>query len=243
MEQAAPLATFRGGVQAAQLRRVGDVWQLLDAQGEVIDEAETVVLANAGDALRLIDQPLWPMEAVRGQVSMFELRRAPALALPRVPVAGAGYLLPELQGLALFGATSQPGDMDPAVRTEDHAHNLAQLALLVGHAIDVPPSSLQGRTGWRWVAQDRLPLIGAVPDTGSEKIGRPLDQPRFVPRMPGLYVFTALGSRGITWSALGARTLASLITGAPSPVESSLLDAIDPARFISRAVRRESSKG
>jgi tRNA 5-methylaminomethyl-2-thiouridine biosynthesis bifunctional protein len=243
IEQAAPLATFRGGVQAAQLRRVGDVWQLLDAQGEVIDEAETVVLANAGDALRLIDQPHWPMEAVRGQVSVFERRHAPALALPRVPVAGAGYLLPELNGLALFGATSQPGDMDPTVRSEDHAHNLTQLARLVGHAIDAPPSSMQGRTGWRWVAQDRLPLIGAVPDTSNEKIGRPLDQPRFVPRMPGLYVFTALGSRGITWSALGARTLASLITGAPSPVESSLLDAVDPARFISRAVRRESSKG
>lgn len=243
MEQALPLATFRGGVQAAQLRRLGDVWQLLDAQGEVIAEAETVVLANAGDALRLLGHPHWPMEAVRGQVSLCERRHAPALALPRLPVTGAGYLLPELNGLALFGATSQPGDMDPAVRSEDHAHNLAQLARLVGHAIDVPPSSLQGRTGWRWVAQDRLPLIGAVPDTSSENISRPLDQPRFVPRMPGLYVFTALGSRGITWSALGARTLASLITGAPSPVESSLLDAVDPARFISRAVRRESSKG
>jgi tRNA 5-methylaminomethyl-2-thiouridine biosynthesis bifunctional protein len=56
-------------------------------------------------------------------------------------------------------------------------------------------------------------------------------------------VFTALGSRGITWSALGAQVLASSITGAPQPLEASLLDAIDPARFVARAVRRSSARG
>jgi tRNA 5-methylaminomethyl-2-thiouridine biosynthesis bifunctional protein len=65
-----------------------------------------------------------------------------------------------------------------------------------------------------------------------------VDQPRFVPRVPGLFVFTALGSRGISWAPLGARTLASWITAAPAPLEASLMDAIDPARFISREKRR-----
>jgi tRNA 5-methylaminomethyl-2-thiouridine biosynthesis bifunctional protein len=61
-----------------------------------------------------------------------------------------------------------------------------------------------------------------------------------VPRVPGLFVFTALGSRGITWSALGAQLLASIITGAPAPIEASLIDAVDPARFVSRRARRSS---
>jgi tRNA 5-methylaminomethyl-2-thiouridine biosynthesis bifunctional protein len=87
-----------------------------------------------------------------------------------------------------------------------------------------------------------LPVIGAVPDLQA-CIDRPLDQPRFVPRLPGLYVHTALGSRGITWSTLGARTVAALISGAPAPLEASLLDAVDPARFVSRAVRRSASSG
>ena len=73
-------------------------------------------------------------------------------------------------------------------------------------------------------------------------VDRPLDHPRLVPRLPGLYVFTALGSRGVTWSGLGGRVLASLITGAPSPLEASLLDAIDPARFVSRGVRNQASR-
>ena len=79
-------------------------------------------------------------------------------------------------------------------------------------------------------------MIGAVPDPTAR--GARLDQPRFVPRLPGLYVFGALGSRGITWSALGAQVLASSVTGAPSPIGASLLDAVDPARFVSRQVRR-----
>jgi tRNA 5-methylaminomethyl-2-thiouridine biosynthesis bifunctional protein len=161
-----------------------------------------------------------------------------------VPIAGAGYLLPEVDGQAIFGASSQPGDLDAAVRDEDHCSNLAQLSRLLGVPIDVPLSALNGRTGWRWVAQDKLPVIGAVPvaNAGHGDSHRPLDQPRFVPRVAGLYVFTALGSRGLTWSALGARTLAALISGAPSPLEASLLDAIDPARFVSRAVRRQASR-
>ena len=240
MEQASPLASFRGGVQVTRIHRSGDAWQLRDAHDQVIDEAEVVVLANAGDALRLLANAPWPIEAVRGQVSWFAPSLTPAFALPHLPIAGAGYLLPDLNGRALFGATSQAGDMDGSVRDDDHASNLTQLSRLTGVPADIPISALQGRTGWRWVAQDRLPVIGAVPDINGS-IDRSLDQPRFVPRLAGLYVFTALGSRGITWSALGARTLASLIAGAPSPLEASLLDAIDPARFISREVRRMAS--
>ncbi len=64
------------------------------------------------------------------------------------------------------------------------------------------------------------------------------EQPRFAPRAPGLFVFAGLGSRGIAGSALGAQVLAASITGAPLPLEADLLDAVDPARFASRAFRR-----
>jgi tRNA 5-methylaminomethyl-2-thiouridine biosynthesis bifunctional protein len=66
-----------------------------------------------------------------------------------------------------------------------------------------------------------------------------LDQPRLVARAPGLYVFSALGSRGIASSTLGAQLLAAAITGSPSPVEADLLDAVDPARFVVRRFRRD----
>ena len=68
------------------------------------------------------------------------------------------------------------------------------------------------------------------------------DQPRLLPRREGLFAFTALGSRGIGMSVLGARLLAAWVTGAPAPVEASLMDAVDPARFAARA-RRKASTG
>lgn len=237
LAQAAPLARFQGGAAVARLQRHGDAWQLLDADGHRLGEAETVVLANATDAMRLLDAPGWPIDTVRGQITHFKRELAPGLALPRLPIAGAGYVLPEVNGLALFGATSQPGDADPTVRPADNASNLAALQGLIGHEVAAPPPDrLHGRVGFRTMAQDRLPVVGAVP-APLDRQAR-LDQPRFVQRLPGLFVFTALGSRGIAWSTLGARTLASWITGAPAPIEASLVDAIDPARFLSRSARR-----
>ena len=236
LERAGTHAELHARVDAYALQRTPGGWRVLDAQGATLAEAPTLVLANAGDALRLLGRPDWPITSVRGQISL--TRAAAPFATPRLPIAGSGYLLPEVDGRALFGATAQPGDADPSVRDADHALNLAQLARLLGHVVDLDPTALDGRTAWRCSAGDRLPVIGAVPDDAAE--GARLDQPRFVPRIPGLYVFTALGSRGITWSALGARVLAACITGAPAPVEASLLDAIDPARFVSRRARRSS---
>ena len=236
LARAGALASLRVDQAVAALRRGGAGWAALDARGTVLAEAPSVVLANAGDAMRLLDEPAWPIDNVRGQVSTVAAAR---LALPRVPIAGHGYLLPAVAGRAVFGATAQPGDVDAAVRDADHAANLEQLARLIGHAHGLVPAELEGRTGWRCSAADRLPVIGAVPDTSVSATRS--DQPRFVPRVPGLFVNIALGSRGITWSALGAQVLASWVTGSPAPLEAGLLDAIDPARFVSRRVRRAAS--
>ncbi len=246
LARAGAAVNFCGGIEVNSIQHGATGWELLDARGQLIDSAETLVLANAFDALRLLGAPAWPVQKVRGQISLWRVNADADVdtAWPTLPLAGAGYLLPMVGSQRVFGATSQAGDDDASVRRSDHVHNLAQLARLSGSAFGhLQPESLQGRTAWRMVSSDRLPIIGAVPDVaalGAPSARRP-DQPRFVPRLPGLFVFTALGSRGITWSALGAQVLASSITGAPQPLESGLLDAIDPARFISRAVRRSSA--
>jgi tRNA 5-methylaminomethyl-2-thiouridine biosynthesis bifunctional protein len=246
LERAGVDASLRTGVEVDALERTASGWRVLDRRGAVLDEAEVVVLANAGDSSRLLGDATVPMAQVRGQISVLPasgLVLLPGRRLPDLPIAGAGYLLPEVNGLAIFGATAQPGDLDASIRLDDHAANLAQLERLTGVQPTVRADQLHGRTAWRWVTADRLPIIGAVPDMAAP-VGLPgmrsarRDQPRFVPRLPGLFAFTALGSRGITWSPLGAQVLAALITCAPVPIEASLLDAIDPARFIARRARR-----
>lgn len=252
-EQASGHVTLRTGVEVQTLRFADGHWQALDTHGAVIDAAPVLLLANAGDALRLLGAPDWPIEKTRGQISIASSAAfGPAGAPGRstLPIAGAGYLLPESNGQVMFGATTQAGDDDASVRDADHAANLAQLERLTGAPLTLDLTRLSGRTAWRWTARDRLPVIGAVPvmpcfevlpQNESAPVRR-ADQARFVPRVPGLFVFTALGSRGITWSALGGRVVAALISGAPAPLEASLLDVIDPARFITRQVRRSSAR-
>ena len=220
-------------------------WQLLDADGAVLATSPIAVLANAGDAQRLLrpwlgdaDPDAWPVSRIRGQISWTPADGVAGFALPHVPLAGSGYLLPVVDGQAIFGATSQRDDEDASVRESDHRINLARLIRLLGFGPNIDVSRLQGRTQWRWSADDRLPLLGAVPDLAAARALPRLEQPAQVPRLQGLYACTAFGSRGITWAALAAQTVAAVICGTPLPIEASLFDAVDAARFVSRRSRR-----
>lgn len=249
---------FVGQQRVHQLQRQADgAWQALDEQGHIVAQAPVVVLASAIDTPQLIlslenAHPL-PMACVRGQVSILPLggkanTAGPRPKAPHLPVAGAGYVLPEHLGNLLCGATSQANDQDPDVRETDHLHNL-QLAAQLGSLPEPRANSegLSGRVGWRATTPDRLPYVGALPVAVSPrpaKAGRAprMDQPRFVPRLSddqgGVYVITGLGSRGITWAALAGELLASWVTGSPCPVEAALRDALDPARIVTRAVAK-----
>ncbi|NDY89787.1 FAD-dependent 5-carboxymethylaminomethyl-2-thiouridine(34) oxidoreductase MnmC [Ideonella livida] len=237
-------------------------WQARDAQGAVLAQADVVVLANARGLAPLLHALLpdvegWPWGQSRGQVSWWPQEAASAVSLPTLsrPLASGGYALalpPALGGGLLCGATNQREDDDPQVRVADHARNLDRLGELL--AAPLPQAQREaalaagprGKVGWRLMVDDRLPLMGPVPlpaRTLSAQGARRLEQPRFVPRQPGLYLLSALGSRGLTVAPLLGEALAACITGAPNPLPADLLDAVDPARFIARAARRPPTKG
>ena len=246
-----PGVTLRGGASVHALRQTAHSgWQLLGADGGVLAQADAVVLANAHDLRRLCPGAVaadWPLHATRAQSSIIPAGLAGLPLLPR-PIADSGYALRLADGRLLCGGAAMPGDTSsiPDSRTAplapDHIRNLATLARLTGWSDDLDPTLLDGRSGWRLAAADRMPVIGPLPAVaaaGPWVASQPrLDQPRLVPRLPGVYVLSALGSRGLVQAALGGEVLASWITGAPVPAPASLLDAIDPARFIARAARR-----
>jgi tRNA 5-methylaminomethyl-2-thiouridine biosynthesis bifunctional protein len=240
LARAGPAARFRGGLAVARQRRGHAGWELLDAAGRVLAAGPVVVLAGAADALRLLDGPPWPLRQVRGQLSIWPGAATDArIRLPRLPLAGSGYLLPAVGSDAVFGATAQADDPDAEPRAADHAHNLARLQRLSPGSLPSgppPTSALQGRVGWRCLLRDRLPAIGPAPAAGA---GLPAEIPLArLPREPGLHLWCGLASRGITWAALGAQLLAARLAGTPWPVERALADAVDPARFALRRRRR-----
>lgn len=234
---AGPLARLRAPAQVDRIARDDGDWLLLDADGRVIERAATLVLANAADAMRLAGCAHWPVRTARGQLSLYPQAAAPAdqrATLPRMALAGDGYVLPEIDGRAVFGASTHDGDRTAEARLSDHLWNLQRLNRLCRQAAPLCVERLQAQVGWRCISSDRLPIIGAMPDEAAAAQPAPIDA-RAVPRQAGLYLFTALGSRGIGWAAVGARQLAADMAATPAPLPRSLSSRIDPARFVLRA--------
>ena len=222
--------------------------------------AATTLWSRCTDALgqALVEGADWvaPLTATRGQVSIVAAT-ATGLRTPPRPIAGSGYVLTLHDRSVMCGATTAADDPDADVRLCDHAHNLRQLAAITGARLAVPApewvatadddehlaaalvarGQLHGRVGWRATAADRLPLIGAVPALLPQGDAALPDQPRHWPRVPGLFVASGLGSRGLTWAPLAGRLIASWIADAPYPVAADIVDALDPARFCTRRVR------
>jgi tRNA 5-methylaminomethyl-2-thiouridine biosynthesis bifunctional protein len=219
---------WQGDAYAHAIEHGADGWRVLDRTARVIAEAPMLVLASADDALRLASLPHDWTRRVRGQVTW--LAATDSTVMPQLPIASGGYVLSLPHGGLLIGATSQPGDDDDRIREADHASNLERARLLLGRNAARDGAALHGRVGWRVVTRDRLPLIGPVPD-----LEAPLPMrraaPRLLARRPGLYLHTALGSRGMTTAALGGELLVAQLCGTPWPLEADLVDAIDPARF------------
>src|SRR2546430_1431807 len=160
-----PGIAFRGEVEVAALRprandegtgagatrpasaetatTTGATWDVLGANGDILVTADAVVIA-AGVALPALlsgtrstpgpSTALPAMQVTRGQISVLAAG-TPGLRAPRVPIAGGGYALALPDGRVVFGATTQAGDSDPALRDADHASNLAQLAAVTGSSI------------------------------------------------------------------------------------------------------------
>jgi tRNA 5-methylaminomethyl-2-thiouridine biosynthesis bifunctional protein len=212
--------TARFGVEVKSIEREDAGWCARDDSGAVMARAPVVVFANAQDAPRVARIEDVVFRQVRGQVTY--LPRGSLHALRTVLLRG-GMALPEIDGLAVAGASYDVEDEDPAVRIDSHEGNLERLGRIVpGTLTALNAGQLAGRVGFRSVTRDRLPMLGPL----SHATGG-----------PGLYGAFAYASRGILWSSLMAEILASALEGEPLPVEARLAEAIDPGRFARRAKR------
>ncbi|MFP6557438.1 bifunctional tRNA (5-methylaminomethyl-2-thiouridine)(34)-methyltransferase MnmD/FAD-dependent 5-carboxymethylaminomethyl-2-thiouridine(34) oxidoreductase MnmC [Paraburkholderia sp. B3] len=239
---AGTLLDARFGTNAARVERTANGWDVFDETGALIAQAEVVIFANAHDAARAATLDYAPTRLVRGQLTLV----APSPIAPlRVPVIGDGYAVPLANDVTLAGATYEVDDAGTELRAAGHVENLERVARMLP-GLDAALASgrageLDGRTAFRCVTSDRLPMIGQLGDEAearrsAERLAGawPLD----LPRVPGLYGAFAYGSRGLVWSALGAELIASQLEGEPWPLERELAEQLDPARFLQRALRQ-----
>lgn len=219
------------GAGSVTLQREHGEWSVRGHGGETIERAPLVIVANGTGARDLEQTAALPLAKVRGQVTHLA-----AGALPALPfvLCREAYLTPPLDGWHSLGA-SYDSHADPELSAGSQAENLDKIRSLLGAPKAGADAPLEGRVGFRCVAPDRLPLVGALPEAGG---GARAERLRDIARQPGLYSLLGYASRGLTWAPLAAELLASQLDAEPLPLEAELAAALDPARFVLRARRR-----
>lgn len=221
-----PGVTFLGSSHVDAMRWEAGHCLLLDAQGKTLTRTTHLVLANAGDALRLTRSTLGPLHAqlpavqgVRGLLSWGLQEAGESKALPPYPVNGLGSLIPSVptdHGPAWYaGATYEALELEAAGELAHHRTNLDKLRTLLPAASKALATAfdsgqVQAWQSTRWVSADRLPLVGPLEDGVR----------------PTLWISAAMGSRGLSFAPLCAELLAARLSAEPWPVPASL------ARFL-----------
>ena len=241
-----PLVQLHERCGEVTLHATDDGWRAVDSNGRAWD-ASCAVIATGTASAQLAELAWLPIQPIRGQTTL--LPTTSESGGLRTVICHEGYIAPARAGIHCIGATFDPGDIDMTPRPSDHAANLASLARALPawreRLAQLPPAELGGKVGLRCASPDYLPLVGPVPDRQAflqdyadlRRNARLLipQRGRF---LPGLYLSTAHGSRGLTSTPLAAELLASMICGEAQPLSRELSRALAPGRFIIRDLSR-----
>lgn len=221
-------------VQIDTLEHKDNHWLLSDTSNKITIRANKVIVAAGLSSKKLLSsiQIKLPLKPVRGQLSFFQVdSKSDWFArLPRAIICGDGYCIPasrlENGNMRwIVGSSFDENESDHYPRPESDRFNQEQAAGLLNYAegnqSELTPDG--EFVGIRCVAGDRLPIIGALP------------------QRPGIFVATALGSRGILWSALAAKLIADQVLAGDFALltrlgfTSALAAALAPDRFLAGA--------
>jgi tRNA 5-methylaminomethyl-2-thiouridine biosynthesis bifunctional protein len=217
--------TWRGNCDVKSLVREGAVWNLLGHDDQVLFQTEMVVVAASNQSAKLFNTipntPTLNFQAVRGQVTYGDLesdlnqsQRSPNHA--NHPINGAGSYI-ETDTQWLIGATYDRDklSLEPSIR--DQVDNFERLENLVPDTASRLKAAFERGLVKNWVGircatTDRLPVVGEV--------------------LPGLWVCTAMASRGLTFAPLCAELLAAQCEGEELPLNPRLVKALSVQRFM-----------
>ena len=219
---AAPGISWRGNALAARLQPAACGWQVVNAAGDILAQADLIVLAAGHGSVALAAsvnaEPL-ALQPIRGQISWdfhstrqeSDVRLKPQL--PPFPVNGHGGFIPAVPGpdgtTWIMGSSYERDCSTPEMRPQDHMDNFERLQTLLPKSaaqLSHPFHSehIRGWAGIRCATPGRLPLLQqlAVNTSGHE-----------------VWVCSGMGSRGLSFAGLSAELLAARLHGEPLPLE------------------------
>ncbi|HHQ3873083.1 TPA: bifunctional tRNA (5-methylaminomethyl-2-thiouridine)(34)-methyltransferase MnmD/FAD-dependent 5-carboxymethylaminomethyl-2-thiouridine(34) oxidoreductase MnmC, partial [Pseudomonas aeruginosa] len=244
---ATPGITLLSG-RAVRLRREGDDWCAY-AGDECLARAPLAILATAADIRDFPPAAELPLKRIRGQVT--RLPATPQSRALRTVVCAEGYVAPPRGDEHTLGASFDFKSEDLAPTLAEHQGNLELLREISPDLLqrlgadDLPLERLEGRAAFRCTSPDYLPLVGplaerAAFDEAYAVLARDARQvpERACPWLPGLYLNSGHGSRGLISAPLSGELLAAWICGEPLPLPRAVAEACHPNRFLLRDLVR-----
>jgi len=226
---ATPGVNVRWNCRVHTVRPVADGWQALDAQGQLLAQADQLIVAGGFHTRALLPEAALPLNPLRGQISMGALGALPDALRghwPQVPVNGHGSFItgvplpPEFGGAPgwFLGSTFERACPEAVLREEDHAANHARLATLLPPLSEpmraaFAPDRVLAWAGLRCTLPDRVPAVGPVSG------------------LPGLHVCAGMGARGISLGVMCGELIAAQLEGEPLPLAPSLAAHLWAGRF------------
>ncbi|MDO4693258.1 MAG: FAD-dependent 5-carboxymethylaminomethyl-2-thiouridine(34) oxidoreductase MnmC [Eikenella sp.] len=224
------------------LHRSGSSWQLScrTPAGKRQLQASHVVFCTGADALPNGIAP-FPLHAIRGQTSLAAVgAHSPPL---RCALSGGSYVAPAYRGRYCFGASFVPHDRDQAWRPQEDLANRQALSELAPDLHRRLGDTLPGHTALRADCHDHLPAVGPLGDYAAMQIqyAKLADDRRYpfqtpCPYLPGIFLNTAHGSRGLTTAPLCGELIAAQILGQALPLPPDLAAALAPNRVLARRI-------
>ncbi|MDN8581992.1 FAD-dependent 5-carboxymethylaminomethyl-2-thiouridine(34) oxidoreductase MnmC [Eikenella corrodens] len=226
------------------LQRHGSEWQLdVDTpQGMQTFSGSHIVFCCGAEQLADILPEALPLQFIRGQTSLAE---ASSLSRRlRCALSADAYISPEYRHQHCFGASFVPNEQSSELRTAEDDGNHAKLAQLSPELAAALPAYQSGHAAVRADCYDHLPAVGALGDWAAMRVQyaklahdknyRLPDLP--CPHLPGLFVNSGHGSRGLATAPLCGELIAAQILGQPLPAEPEVAAALAPNRLLIRRI-------
>lgn len=231
-----------------ELQYVEQQWQALGKDG-LIAQAPVLIIANANAANSFSQSAHLPLRSIHGQITS-----VPATATSQslqLAISGEGYIAPAHNGTHCLGASHSFQRQDCTLNAADHEENLTRLYQLspqlyqAVQAQQLDSNCLDGHAALRCSSPDYLPIIGPLAcqqqfaDTYAQLAKNARAMPtQKCPWLPGLYVNTAHGSRGMITAPLSGEILAAWICNQAQIIPEQIVRACHPNRFSIRQLIR-----
>jgi tRNA 5-methylaminomethyl-2-thiouridine biosynthesis bifunctional protein len=229
--------------EALHLQQQQKQWQVINAENQLVAQAEVIVISNGKDLRQFKQTETLPAMPVLGQTSQASATLSSATL--QTVIGHEGYLTPSVNGQHIFGATFERNIDQAVLKPQAETLNQQQLNQYLPEFYNTLGEIKSSHAAIRMTTPDRFPYAGAIIDRERYLLDyADIHQGKHWKHYPtgsylkGLFVLAGLGSRGLTTSGYCASLLVDIINNKAST--DNITHALHAGRFMIKRLKRNS---